>query len=242
MSRDGIKRIQELMEVSNPNILSEGLYNNPIPKNMCVDIIQFLIENENDVFIELIVNLENNYNVDVSYDDGKKFLQMLGNTSKLFGEKYDDLGYLDYFVAFSEKNISLIRQNVFDENLYVSPTLRTYEIIIQETYTARHTTKRKILEKYYSGNYLIDASFLYLHYNYGDFDPYEGDEIGDDMELIQNDGWEVEDIYEMKNKSTNEIVLSDKKTLLKEISFTSDIHTLLELQNAVKQRLMKFGL
>ena len=48
MSRDGIKRIQELMEVRNSDILSESSSNELIPKNICVDIIQFLMDNEND--------------------------------------------------------------------------------------------------------------------------------------------------------------------------------------------------
>jgi hypothetical protein len=242
MKRDSIIRIQELMEVKNSNILSEGLSDGLIPKNTCLDIIQFLMDNENTVFIELIVGLEYNNNVDLSDDDGNSLLEMLGNTSKFFGKKYKDLGYLDYFVAFIKKNLSLINQNIFDENLYVIPTLRKYEIIVKERYTASHAIERRIYDEYYSGNYLINEIFLYNQYNNGDFEPYEGDVIEDDWEMIDTEGWEIDNIEEVKNKSTNEMVLSGKKTLLEEISLTSDIHTLLELQNAVKQRLMKFGL
>lgn len=242
MRRDGIERIQELMEVRNSDILSESLSNELIPKNICIDIIQFLMDNENDVFIELFENIENGDDVDLSDDDGDSLLNMLANGSKLFGKKYNDLGYLDYFVAFLEKNLSLIKQNIFEENLYIIPTLRKYEITVKETYTARHETERQIYEKYYSGPYLINSGFLYIEYNDGNFDPYEGDVIEDDWEMIDSDGWELDDIEEVKNQSTNEMVLKGKKTLLEEISRTNDIQTLLELQNTVKQRLMKFGL
>ena len=242
MSRDGIKRIQELMEVRNSDILSESSSNELIPKNICVDIIQFLMDNENDVFIELFDNIENENDVDYSDDDGDNLLKMLANGSKFFGKKYSDWGYLDYFVAFLEKNLSLIKQNIFDENLYVSPTLRKYEITVKETYTARHEVGRRIYEKYYSGPYLIKSGFLYMEYNDGNFDPYEGDVIDDDWEMIDSDGWELDDIEEVKNQSTNEMVVKGKKTLLEEISRTNDIQTLLELQNTVKQRLTKFGL
>ena len=81
-----------------------------------------------------------------------------------------------------------------------------------------------------------------MEYNDGNFDPYEGDVIDDDWEMIDSDGWELDDIEEVKNQSTNEMVVKGKKTLLEEISRTNDIQTLLELQNTVKQRLTKFGL
>jgi hypothetical protein len=230
------------MEVRNSDILSESSSNELIPKNICVDIIQFLMDNENDVFIELFDNIEIGNDVDLSDDDGESLLKMLANGSKFFGKKYNDWGYLDYFVAFLEKNLSLIKQNIFDENLYVSPTLRKYEITVKESYTARHEVERRIYEKYYSGPYLINGTFLYMEYNDGNFDPYEGDVIDDDWEMIDSDGWELDDIEEVKNQSTNEMVVKGKKTLLEEISRTNDIQTLLELQNTVKQRLMKFGL
>jgi hypothetical protein len=243
MRRDGIRRIQELMEVTNSDILSESLSNELIPKNICIDIIQFLMDNENNVFIQLFDNIENENNLDfVDDDDYDSLLTMLANGSKLFGKKYNDLGYLDYFVAFLEKNLFLIKQNIFEENLYVSPTLRKYEINVTESYTARHETERRIYEKYYSGPYLINSGFLYMEYNEGNFDPYEGDVIDDDWEMIDSDGWELDGIEEVKNQSTNEMVLKGKKTLLEEISRTNDIQTLLELQNTVKHRLMKFGL
>ena len=98
MSRDGIKRIQELMEVRNSDILSESSSNELIPKNICVDIIQFLMDNENDVFIELFDNIENENDVDYSDDDGDNLLKMLANGSKFFGKKYKHI--FEYFFKF----------------------------------------------------------------------------------------------------------------------------------------------
>lgn len=241
MKQGDIKRIQNLMQIDESRVLLENSNEEFIPTSQCVDIIEYLVETRNPVFENFIENVPNVNRLDLMDDDGSEIIGMLSDSSKLFGTKYDDIDYLDYFLAFVEKNLSLIRDSVFDKNLYQVPTLKKYKITTKESYTARHDVERETYASYYSGYWLINETFLYLEYNEGRYDPYDGDNIEDDWEMIDTDGWEIEDIEIEGGGSVNENRFDSKNTLLNEISSTNDIERLLTLEKAIRQRLKKFG-